>query len=139
MNLSEIKALIAAMAESGLAVMTFSENGWTLHLVRDAAPPTAKPQRRVAPIDAPMAVSDAPAPSLDLEAPLAGIVHLRPTPDAPPFVEVGQSVRAGDAVCIIEAMKVFNTIRADRDGVVADILVSSGIEVDAGQKLLRFA
>jgi acetyl-CoA carboxylase biotin carboxyl carrier protein len=139
MNLSEIKALIAAMAESDLAEMTFSENGWTLRLVRDAAVPTAKQQRRVAPIDAPTAVADAPAPSLDIEAPLAGIVHLRPAPEAPPFVEVGQTVRAGDAVCIIEAMKVFNTIRADRDGVVAAILVSSGIEVDAGQKLLRFA
>lgn len=139
MNLSEIKALIAAMVESGLAEMTFSENGWTLHLVRDAALPTARRQRPLAPIDAPTAAADAPAPSLDLEAPLAGIVHLRPTPEAPPFVEVGQAVRAGDAVCIIEAMKVFNTIRADRDGVVAAILVSSGIEVDAGQKLLRFA
>lgn len=139
MNLSEIKALIAAMAESGLAEMSFSENGWTLHLVRDTAPPIAKRQRPVAPIDAPTAVSDAPAPSLDLEAPLAGIVHLRPAPDASPFVEVGHAVHAGDAVCIIEAMKVFNTIRADCDGVVAAILVSSGIEVDAGQPLLRFA
>lgn len=138
MNLSEIKALIAAMADSGLAEMTFSENGWTLRLVRDAAPPQARPQRPVAPIDAPTAVPDAPATTPDIEAPLGGIVHLSPTPGAPQFVEVGQMVRAGDAVCIIEAMKVFNTVRADRDGVVAVILVSSGVEVDAGQALLRF-
>jgi acetyl-CoA carboxylase biotin carboxyl carrier protein len=140
MNLSEIKALIAAMADSGLAEMTYSENGWTLHLVRDAAPPTANSQRRISSsVETPTTVPEAPAPSLDIEAPLAGIVHLHPTPEAPPFVEVGQAVRAGDALCIIEAMKVFNTIRAERDGVVAAILVSSGIEVDAGQPLLRFA
>ncbi len=139
MNLSEIKALIAAMAESRLAEMTYSENGWTLHLVRDTGAPTAKPQRYVAPIDSPTAVSNAPTRSRDIEAPLAGIVHLGPAPDAPPFVGVGQAVHAGDAVCIIEAMKVFNTIRSERDGIIAAILVSSGVEVDAGQPLLRFA
>jgi acetyl-CoA carboxylase biotin carboxyl carrier protein len=139
MNLSEIKALIAAMADSGLAEMTYSENGWTLHLVRDAAPPAANSQRRVSSVETPTTVPEAPAPSLDIEAPLAGIVHLRPTPEAPPFLEVGQAVRAGDALCIIEAMKVFNTIRAERDGVIAAVLVSSGVEVEAGQPLFRFA
>lgn len=139
MNLSEIKVLIAVMAESGLAEMTFSRDGWTLRLVRDAAPPAAKPQRDVPPVDAAKPISDRPAPSLDIAAPLAGIVHLRPAPDAPPYVEVGQAIRAGDTVCLIEAMKVLNTVRAERDGIVCAILVSSGVEVDAGQPLLRFA
>ena len=138
MNLSEIKGLIAVMAESGLAEMIFSENGWTLRLVRDAAKPTAARQH-AAPVDAPAPVPEAPAPDSDaIEAPLAGIVHLGPAPEAAPFVKPGQSVRAGETVCIIEAMKVFNAIRADRDGVVAAILVSSGVEIDAGQPLLRF-
>ena len=140
MNLSDIKALIAVMANSGLAEMTFSENGWTLHMVRDAAAPAATPRRRAAPVDAPTPMPDAPPPGPDeIEAPLAGIVHLHPAPEAPPFVEVGQAVRAGDTVCVIEAMKVFNAIRAERDGIVAAILVPSGVEVDAGQPLLRFA
>lgn len=140
MNLSEIKALIAVMAESGLAEMTFSENGWTLRLVRNAAGPAAKSRRRVAPLDPAMPMPDTATPHLDeIEAPLAGIVHFRAAPEAPPFVEVGQAVRAGDTVCLIEAMKVFNTIRAERDGIVAAILVSSGVEVDAGQPLLCFA
>jgi acetyl-CoA carboxylase biotin carboxyl carrier protein len=141
MNLSEIKALIAVMADSGLAEMTFSENGWTLRLVRDAAAPVAKPQQQDAEPVAPTApILDSPTlTSGEIEAPLSGIVHLRPTPEAPPFLEVGQAIRAGDTVCIIEAMKVFNAIRADRDGIVSAILVSSGVEVDAGQPLLRFA
>ena len=142
MNLSEIKALIAVMAESGLAEMTFSENGWTLRLVRDAARPTAAPRQHAASVDAPAPVPlpDARPPRSDaIEAPLAGVVHLRPAPDAAPFVEPGQVVRTGDTVCIIEAMKVFNAIRAERDGVVATILVASGVEVDAGQPLLRLA
>jgi acetyl-CoA carboxylase biotin carboxyl carrier protein len=140
MNQSEIKALIAVMAESGLAEMTFSENGWTLRLVRHAAPPAAKLQPGVATVNVETPLSDAPEPRLaEIEAPLAGIVHFRSAPDAPPFVEVGQTIRAGDAVCIIEAMKVFNTIRTERDGTVAAILVSSGVEIEAGQPLLRFA
>jgi acetyl-CoA carboxylase biotin carboxyl carrier protein len=78
-----------------------------------------------------------PARPALLEAPLAGIVHFRPAPDAPAFIEPGDAVRVGDPLCIIEAMKVFNTVRAEHDGVVAAILVPSGSEVDAGQPLLR--
>lgn len=139
MNIAEIKALIAAMAESGLAEMTFSENGWTLRLVRDAAAAPAKPARQAATADVAMPIPDAPSSSPEIEAPLAGIVHLRPAPEAAPYVAVGQAVRAGDTVCLIEAMKVFNTICAEHDGIVAAILVSSGVEVDAGQTLMRFA
>jgi acetyl-CoA carboxylase biotin carboxyl carrier protein len=140
MNLSEIKALIAVMANSGLAEMTFSENGWTLRLVRDAGAPAAKPPRHPAPVAPAAPMPDATRPRANaIEAPLAGVVHLRPAPEAPPFVEPGQAVRAGDTVCIIEAMKVFNTIRAECDGVIAAILVTSGVEVDAGQPLLRLA
>lgn len=138
MNLSEIKSLIAVMAESGLAEMTYSEDGWTLRLVRDSTRAATEPHTTPV-IDTPP-VPDAPAPRPGLfEAPIAGIVHFQPAPNAPPFIEVGREVRAGDALCIIEAMKVFNTVCAEHDGVVAAVLVSSGTEVDAGQPLLRFA
>jgi acetyl-CoA carboxylase biotin carboxyl carrier protein len=72
-------------------------------------------------------------------APLYGVVHLSPAPGEAPFVAVGRAVTAGDVVCVIEAMKVFNEVRAEHAGEVAEILVSSGQEVDAGQPLLRFA
>jgi acetyl-CoA carboxylase biotin carboxyl carrier protein len=74
-----------------------------------------------------------------LLAPLYGVVHLRPTPDEPPFVVAGQAVKAGQTLCVIEAMKVFNEVRAEYDATVAAVLVTSGQEVEAGQALMRFA
>ena len=146
MNLSAIKSLIAMMARSSLAEMTYSEDGWTLRLIRHASdadvqpqPPAQSPPHMapVAPLSTPPA---SPPPSRGvLEAPLAGVVHFQPSPGAPPFIELGQKIHAGDAFCVIEAMKLFNTVRAEYDGVVAEILVPSGVEVDAGQPLLRLA
>ncbi len=147
MNLSAIKALMATMAASGVAEMTYGEAGWTLRLVRapnlpvrnPAAPAQPGPsQPGIAPAPgAPPSAEPSPARRDVLEAPLAGIVHFRPAPDAPAFVEVGSAVRAGDRLCLIEAMKVFNTVRAEHDAVVAALLVPTGSEVDAGQPLLR--
>jgi acetyl-CoA carboxylase biotin carboxyl carrier protein len=140
MNLSAIKSLMAAMAESGLAEMTYSEGGWTLRLVRDpsAVATVPQPQPPIAPSPGASSIPDVPPARPDvLEAPLAGMVYFRPAPDAAPFVEVGSKVRAGDPLCVIEAMKVFNTVRAEHDGVIAAILVASGSEVEAGQPLLR--
>jgi acetyl-CoA carboxylase biotin carboxyl carrier protein len=146
MNLPEIKALIAVMAEYGLAEMTVSENGWTLRLVRDAATQVATPQPQpslrphAATVNAPSPVPETFAPdAAAIEAPLAGIIHFRPAPEAPPFVEVGQPVRAGDTICLVEAMKVFIPVCAQHDGVVAAILVPSGAEVAAGAPLVRLA
>jgi acetyl-CoA carboxylase biotin carboxyl carrier protein len=140
MNLSAIKALIEAMARSGLAEMTCSEDGWTLRLVRGSAHAGAGPALPapiVVPPNTPPVLEEPPARSNSLEAPLGGVVYFRATPDAPPFVEAGSKVQAGDPLCVIEAMKVFNTIRAERDGIVAEILVAPGSEVEAGQPLLR--
>ena len=68
-----------------------------------------------------------------------GVVHLTPSPDASPFVVVGQAVKAGETLCVIEAMKVFNNICAERNGVVDAVMATSGSEVEAGQLLMRIA
>jgi acetyl-CoA carboxylase biotin carboxyl carrier protein len=147
MDLNDIKALIEAMQSSDLAEMEFSENGWTLRLVRNTAPsrPTANPAPGRSddfPLPAP-ARPDMPDPvgpaalKGDVRAPLSGIVHLQPAPDQPPFVRAGQSVQAGATLCIVEAMKVFNSVRAERDGTVEAVLVAAGDEVEAGQTLMR--
>jgi len=143
----QIKAFIDAMAASDLTEMEFSQDGWTLRLVRrgaaveathaahasvSATPPSAKTRT---PPDAPAA----PGASKELTAPLFGVVHLQQTPGDPPFVSVGQAVKAGQTLCVIEAMKVFNEVRAEHDASVAAVLVVSGQEVEAGQALLRFA
>jgi acetyl-CoA carboxylase biotin carboxyl carrier protein len=146
MDLDRIKSLIDAMASSDLAEMQFSEGGWSLRLVRRAQPSDVPaPVRDVAAV----AERARPArtrrgPAVDdalqhLVAPLFGIVHLRPAPDAPEFVSPGQAVTAGTPLCIIEAMKMFHEVRAERDAIISAVLVSSGQEVQAGQELMRFA
>jgi len=150
MDPQQIKTLIDAMASSDLAEMEFSQDGWTLRLVRHASPspsPSLEPQRAPAvntarAIAQPPAVAQADVESTaetELRAPLYGVVHLGPAPGEPPFVSVGQAVKAGQTLCVIEAMKVFNQVRAEHDAMVQAVLVTSGQEVEAGQALLRFA
>ncbi|KWR88204.1 acetyl-CoA carboxylase biotin carboxyl carrier protein [Cupriavidus sp. IDO] len=153
MDLTHIKQLIDVMASSDMAEMSFSQHGWTLRLTRhisggasgDPAPPSTLPrtQPRTLGQSSPPSEPVAPVPPKserrELLAPLFGIVHLRPAPDEPAFVQPGQTVEAGQTVCVIEAMKVFNAVVAERDGAVESVLVESGKEVEAGQPLIRFA
>jgi len=74
-----------------------------------------------------------------VRAPLYGVVHLQPSPGEQAFVTPGLAVKAGQTLCVIEAMKVFNEVRAERDAVVEAVLVASGQEVEAGQPLVRLA
>ena len=74
-----------------------------------------------------------------MAAPLYGVVHLSPSPSEPAFVRVGEMVQAGQPLCVIEAMKIFNEVRAEHDAVLQEICVASGQEVVAGQPLFRFA
>ena len=144
MDQQQIKACIDAMSASDVAEMQFSQDGWTLRLVRRSM--NGRDESDVVALTAGTsgnASDSTPAPvhetRMPLCAPLYGVVHLSPAPDQPPFVGVGAAVTAGQVVCVIEAMKVFNQVRAEFDAAVAEILVASGQEVDAGQPLLRFA
>ena len=148
MDAQQIKTLIDAMAASDLAEMEYSQDGWTLRLVRHAAtaaPPQAPrpaagaPTRAAASRPGPAPVDAEPATAAELRAPLFGVVHLGPAPGEPPFVVAGQAVKAGQTLCVIEAMKVFNEVRAECDATVLAVLVTAGQEVESGQALLRFA
>jgi acetyl-CoA carboxylase biotin carboxyl carrier protein len=146
MDPQQIKSFIDAMASSDLAEMEFSQDGWTLRLVRRpaaAATVSAAPASRAAVTGTRAALPAAAGPVTpqarrELESPLFGMVHLQAGPGEAPFVTVGQAVRTGQTLCVIEAMKVFNEVRAEHDAVVDAVLVSSGQEVEAGQALLRF-
>ncbi|HSW03870.1 acetyl-CoA carboxylase biotin carboxyl carrier protein [Aquabacterium sp.] len=149
MDALQIKAFIDAMASSDLAEMEVARDGWTLRLVRrpSGLPRTAATGMAMtagtsasvahsAVVEAPEAGT--PATSADTVcAPLYGVVHLQPTPGEPPFVTPGLAIQAGQTLCVIEAMKVFNEVRAERDATIDAVLVASGQEVDAGQPLLR--
>lgn len=70
-----------------------------------------------------------------IDAPMVGVFYLAPSPDAEPFVKVGQSVKKGDTVCIIEAMKLMNEIQAEEDGVITEVLAKNGEIIEFGQPL----
>jgi acetyl-CoA carboxylase biotin carboxyl carrier protein len=147
MELDQIKVFIDAMASSDLTELQANKDGWVLRLVRRTAPvpsrasvsgtpvpPSARGKQRE-----PGASALASQPGTEVRAPLFGLVHLTPSPDAPPFVVIGQAVKTGETLCVIEAMKVFNNICAERDGVIEAVMATSGSEVEAGQLLMRIA
>ena len=143
MKQEQIKTLIDALAASDLAELEYSEDGSTLRLVKQSALAAAPAARRLAAgRKAPAAASAEPAPpaaaAAECLAPLYGVVHLQPAPGEPPFVQPGQAVEAGQMLCVIEAMKMFNEVRAEAAATVEAVLVRSGQEVEAGEPLFRF-
>jgi acetyl-CoA carboxylase biotin carboxyl carrier protein len=94
----------------------------------------------MAPATAPAAPSTPPVPEGHLiKSPMVGTFYRSSAPGAQPFVELGQTVKSGDVVCIIEAMKLLNEIEADHDGIVTTILVENGQPVEYGQPLMVLA
>lgn len=146
MKQEQIKTLIDALAGSDLSELEYSENGSTLRLVKQSA--LAGVPRRAAKasvrdasdrVEEPGAVAAPAKGPNECLAPLYGVVHLQSNPGEPPFVQPGQSIKAGQMLCVIEAMKVFNEVRAEHDCKLLEVLVASGAEVEAGQALFRLA
>ena len=147
MDLRKLKKLIDLVEESGIAEIEVTEGEEKVRITRSLAAPqpvyAAAPAVAAAPAPAaaaPAAAAGAPAaPERDLSkaqtSPMVGTFYRAPGPNAPEFVEVGQSVNAGDTLCIIEAMKLMNEIEAERSGVVKEILVENGQPVEFGEPL----
>ena len=149
MDLRKLKKLIDLVEESGIAEIEVTEGEEKVRITRSLAAPqpvyAAAPAVAAAPAPAvaaaaPAAAAGAPAaPARDLSkaqtSPIVGTFYRAPGPNAPVFVEVGQSVNAGDTLCIIEAMKLMNEIEAERSGVVKEILVENGQPVEFGEPL----
>ncbi len=74
-----------------------------------------------------------------IDSPMVGIIYLTPKPSSPSFVKSGQKIKKGDTICLIEAMKTFNEIKSDKDGVVKSILVKNGEAVEFGQPLFEIS
>ena len=149
MGLRKLKKLIDLVEESGIAEIEVTEGEEKVRITRSlaaapqalyaapapiaAAPVAAAP---VAAVPAPAAIA---APAADLgnaqKSPMVGTFYRAPSPASPAFVEVGQNVKAGDTLCIIEAMKLMNEIEAEKSGVVKAILVDDGQPVEYGEPL----
>lgn len=135
MDAHHMKAAIEAMAASNLNEMEISHEGWTLRLVRHASTGGSAPVAAQT-VATPHPQESSKASVCEIQAPVFGIVHLQTSPGQPPFVQVGEHVRAGQTVCTIEAMKVFNEVYCERSGRVVAVRVVTGAEVEAGQVLV---
>jgi acetyl-CoA carboxylase biotin carboxyl carrier protein len=151
MDLRKLKKLIDLVQESGIAELEITEGEEKVKIVKSgaaamvAAPivaPVAALPARPAASAAAAAPSAEPAPAQEghvVKAPMVGTFYRSPSPDAKVFVEVGQTVKEGDTICIIEAMKLMNEIEADASGAVKAILVENGQPVEYGQPLFILA
>ena len=145
MDIRKIKKLIELLEESGLAELEISEGEESVRIARFSqgvnvaaqGQPVALPmQAAPAPATAPPAA--VPAGQRDenmVTAPMVGTFYASPAPGAKPFVEVGQEVRVGQVLCIIEAMKMMNQIESERAGKVIAVLAKNGEPVEFGQPL----
>jgi acetyl-CoA carboxylase biotin carboxyl carrier protein len=106
-------------------------------LMREAPAPSASMTRPIA-LTPPVEAKPSEAGTF-VSSPFVGTYYRAPSPEAPAFVEVGQTVRKGQVVCIVEAMKLMNEIEAESDGKVAEILVKNGEHVEYGQHLIRIS
>ena len=148
MDLRKLKKLIDLVQESGISELEITEGEEKVRITRAVAmAPMAAPMYAPAPMAyaaspaaAPAAAPTAPAAPAEPEghqvkSPMVGTVYFSPSPGAKVFVTVGQTVKAGDTLCIIEAMKLMNEIEADASGVIKAILVENGHPVEYGEPL----
>ena len=147
MDLRKLKTLIDLVAESGIAELEITEGEGKVRIVKfsQAVQPVAYAPAPVAaaPVAATEAAPVAAAPAAPaghtVKSPMVGTFYRASNPGAPAFVQVGQAVKEGEPLCIIEAMKLLNEIEADKTGVIQAILVENGEPVEYGQPLFVIA
>jgi acetyl-CoA carboxylase biotin carboxyl carrier protein len=150
MDIKEIKAVIDLMRKNSLTEFEYEKDGTKIRIQRgpDGKPQvfTTSPGLASAPalVPVPSAIPTAvptPAPAPEslpsINSPMVGTFYASPAPDAPPYVSVGTAVTPESVVCIIEAMKVMNEIKAEMSGTITEILVESGKPVEFGKPLFR--
>ena len=144
MDLRKLKKLIDLVEESGITELEVTEGEEKVRIVKNGRSTSDTAVMLAAP--APVAPPAAPAPAapaapaqpdgLELKSPMVGTFYRCASPGAKAFVEVGDAVKKGQTVCIIEAMKLMNEIEADHDGVVKAIMIENGQPVEYGEPLL---
>ena len=147
MDIRKVKKLIELLETSDIAEIEIKEGEEAVRISRNSsvtttvAVPTASPVAAPAPNPtAPAAAEEKPAPQATsghvVSSPMVGTFYRSPSPSSPPCVEVGTHVKAGDVVCIVEAMKMMNQIEAEKAGIIEAILVKDGEPVEFDQPLV---
>jgi acetyl-CoA carboxylase biotin carboxyl carrier protein len=151
-TIEDVKKLVALVEKTDVSLVAWSR-GVEKVVIRRGAVVSMAPHAPVAmhhaPVAAPVAAAPAAAPAAKAEAkvadapgvmvtsPFVGTYYRAPSPDSPPFTDVGAKVKKGQTLCIVEAMKLMNEIECEVDGVVAEIYVQNGAPVEFGEKLFR--
>ncbi len=149
MELQEIRRIVELMNEHGLTLFDLTKKDFHLKLKKGAdmddlrgllsslpSAPASQPAAMAAPA-ATAAPAEPVADGAEITSPMVGTFYQRPAPDAPNFVDVGSSVSIGQTVCIIEAMKVMNEIKAEKSGTICAIIAEDGAPVQYGDVLFR--
>ena len=148
MDLRKIRKLIELIQETGIAEIEIREGEESVRISRESSKVSSAPIFTAAP-QAAQVIAESPRPAAapaaetanahankhTVKAPMVGTVYLAPSPGAKVFVEIGQTVKAGDTLCLIEAMKMFNQIEADKAGKITAILIDTGVPVEFNQPL----
>lgn len=156
LDFNELRELLAVVNQTDIAELTIKSNDFELTVrkeprqgdrpageIAEAALPIGSPPAASPAPPAPAAVGAAPvAPPgterlVEINSPMVGTFYRSPNPDDPPYVDVGDRIRVGQAVCIIEAMKLMNELEAEVSGEIVEILVQNGEPVEYGQPLMR--
>ena len=149
MDLRKLKTLIDLVSESNVSELEITEAEGKVRIVKSAPVAVAPPQAyAAAPVAAPVALAAAPVANASVAAaavaepvghivksPMVGTFYRASSPGAKPFVEIGDTIKEGETICIVEAMKILNEIEADKSGTVTKILVDNGQAVEYGQPL----
>jgi acetyl-CoA carboxylase biotin carboxyl carrier protein len=161
MDVDKLKAILAALQGTDVTRITWSEGTETIDL-RLGHPPPAPAVHAVPVATAPVAVAPLPTPpagtpvvaagnpgpeaaapttgnkSFTVNSPFVGTFYRSASPDNPPFIDVGQMVKKGQVLCIVEAMKLMNEIEAEQPGRLTEVLIQNGSPVEYGEALFRF-
>lgn len=150
-DLKQLRELMRAMKQLDVNELEIEQGEQRVFLRRGDGPSTALPvaQHAVGPASLPPAPAASPAAAKPAKAtedeanvayitsPFVGTFYRAPSPDAPAFVDVGQKIAPGQALCIVEAMKLMNEIEAEISGVIAEVLVENGRPVEFGERLFK--
>ena len=147
MDIRKVKKLIELLEESGIDELEIKEGEESVRISRHSKTPAAQQYFAPAPMAAPVAAAPVAAPVAEAapaapklngtvaRSPMVGTFYRKPSPTSPNFAEVGQTVKKGDTLCIVEAMKMMNHIEAEASGVIESILVEDGQPVEFDQPL----
>ncbi len=143
MNLKEIKEMISLMNDNGLVELEVEKDGMRIRLKKVGSGteafsgPVVIEREKVpeATIEARNRVNKTAETTVQIKAPMVGTFYRAPSPEAPPYAEIGQEIEAGQVICIIEAMKLMNEIKSEIKGKILEILVDNSEPVEFGQPM----